>query len=94
MLTVIAAAAALFILDVQQPDAAPPPSGVSTRTITASRPVDLDRPTRTVCAWERPMGSTIGRRVCRKVPIMDGQNERLGRDTLRGLQRPRLPDVS
>ncbi len=93
MLTVIAAAAALFILDVQQADAAPAPAGVSTRTITASRPVNPDRPTRTVCAWERPMGSTIGRRVCRKVPIMDGQNERMGRDTLRGLQRSRTPDV-
>lgn len=66
----------------------PPISSSSpSRSITARPPTLTNGPTRTVCGWERAMGSTLQRRVCRKAPLNSSQRERMASDMMRDMQR-------
>lgn len=73
---------------VVEPRASSPSSSPS-RTISARPPTVTSGPTRTVCDWERAMGSTIQQRVCRKVPLNSSQRERMSTDMMRDMQGSR-----
>lgn len=50
-------------------------------------------PTRTVCGWERPTGSTFNRRVCREVAVHSGQRDRESEAMLRNMQGSRFGEL-
>lgn len=68
-------------------------SSSPSRAISARAPTLTDGPTRTVCDWERAMGSTIQQRVCRKVPLNSSQRERMSSDMVRDMQGSRWGEL-
>ncbi|MFB7882422.1 hypothetical protein [Brevundimonas diminuta] len=75
--------------DLRSPIASTSPS----RTISARPPTVTNGPTRTVCGWERAMGSTIQQRICRKVPLNSSQRERMSTDMMREMQGARWGEL-
>lgn len=75
--------------------ASPPPitSSSPSRAITARSPSLTNGPTRTVCSWERAMGSTLQQRVCRKVPLNSSQRERMATEMTREMQGSRWGEL-
>lgn len=82
----------------QEPDAATEarPRGASPSRVISSRPparaVSADGERRMVCAFEREMGSTLQRRVCREVPLRGSVRNDEANEFLRRRQGSRLPD--
>lgn len=77
---------------VQDGRTAPPVSRSSpVRAITAR--AEPTGPTRTVCGWERPTGSTYNRRVCREVAVHTGQRDRESEAMLRNMQGSRFGEL-
>jgi hypothetical protein len=72
---------------------APITASSPTRAISARPPSVTNGPTRTVCGWERAMGSTIQQRVCRKVPLNSSQRERMSTEMLREMQGARWGEL-
>lgn len=72
---------------------APITASSPTRAISARPPSVTNGPTRTVCDWERAMGSVIQQRVCRKVPVNSSQRERMSTDMLREMQGSRWGEL-
>lgn len=68
-------------------------SSSPSRAISARAPTVTNGPTRTVCGWERAMGSTIQQRVCRKAPVHSNQRERMSSDMMREMQGSRWGEL-
>ena len=72
---------------------APISASSPTRAISARPPSVTNGPTRTVCDWERAMGSTIQQRVCRKAPLNSSQRERMSTEMMREMQGSRWGEL-
>lgn len=72
------------------------PRAASPSRVIAARPAPQTRAfegeTRTQCRFEREMGSTLQRRVCREVPARGSVRNDDANEMLRRIQGSRLPD--